>query len=243
MKTFVLAACALSVGAAITGAASSRSGAADRWGNKSAPATVMLNRFLNSGKPVLTSYQARRVLTASTMGGRMSASLEAWTYLDPDGTFRFDVIRQNGSGLIRERVLVAALEAEQRSRNHGETGQAELTPTNYDFQVDEEAREDGLVTIRLSPRRKTPMLLDGTVTVRQQDGDMVRIDGSLSKRPSWWTKHVDIVRRYERIAGVRVPIEMSSRADVRIAGDATFSMTYDYEMINGQAVDVEERSQ
>ena len=227
MKTLVAITCVLSVSAGITSAASSRS-------------SVMLDRFLNSGKPGLTSYKARRVLTASTMGGRMAATLEAWTYLDPGGTFRFEVIRQDGSGLIREHVLVAALDSEQRTRSRGETGQAELTTTNYDFQVDNDTKEGGLVTIRLLPRRSTPMLLEGTVTVRQQDGDVVRIDGSPSERPSWWTKHVDIVRRYERIAGVRVPIEMSSRADVRIAGDATFSMIYEYKTINGQTVGVQD---
>ena len=236
MKTFAAIACAVSVGAGVTDVASVRSGADDWSGSRPAAAAVMLDRFLNSGKPALTSYKARRVLTASTMRGRMSASLEAWTYLDPDGTFWFAVVRENGSGLIRKRVLVAALEAEQRSRNNGDMGQAELTTTNYEFQVDNDAKDDGLVTIRLSPRRKTPMLLEGTVTVRQQDGDMVQIDGSPSRRPSWWTNHVDIVRRYERIAGVRVPIEMSSRADVRLAGDATFSMTYEYKMINGQVI-------
>lgn len=235
MRTSVAIACALTVGAAVS-AASSRSGAADRSANTSAAASVMLDRFLNSGKPGLTSYKARRVLTASTMGGRMSASLEVWTYLDADGTFRFEPIRQDGSGLILEHVLVAALEAEQRSRNHGETPQAELTMTNYDFALDQGAREDALVSLRLIPRRKTPMLLHGTVTVRQQDGDVVRIEGRLSEPPSWWTKHVDVVRRYERIVGVRVPIEMSSRADVRIAGDATFSMVYEYKMINGHSV-------
>ena len=132
-------------------------------------------------------------------------------------------------------MLLAALKTEQRSHNRRETGQAELTAANYAFEIDAEAR-DGLVTIRLFPRRKTPMLLDGTVTARQEDGDIVRIDGSPSQRPSWWTKHVDIARRYARIAGVRVPIEMSSWADVRIAGHATFSMSYDYTMINGQNV-------
>lgn len=166
----------------------------------------------------------------------MKAALEAWTYLDPDGTFRFEVIREEGSGLIRDHVLVAALETESRSRNRRETSQAELTPANYDFAVDGET-VPGLVSIRLLPRRKTPMLLDGVVTVKRLDGDVVRLDGSPSESPSWWTKHVDIVRRYARIAGVRVPIEMSSRADVRIAGDATFLMTYQYSMINGQRVE------
>lgn len=163
----------------------------------------------------------------------MTALLEAWTFLDTNGTFRFEIIAEDGSALIREHVLVAALETEQRSRNGRELAQTELTTANYEFAVDR-ATSDGLASIRLIPRRRTPMLLEGIVTVKQLDGDVVRIDGSPSEAPSWWTTQVDITRRYARIAGVRVPVEMSSRADVRVAGDATFSMKYAYVMINGQ---------
>jgi hypothetical protein len=167
----------------------------------------------------------------------MSASLEAWTTLDPDGTFSFDVIQQEGSGLIRKHVLRAALETEQRTRNRGELAQSDLTIANYEFQVDNDTRDDGLATIRLVPRRKTPMLLIGMATVRRHDGDILRIDGSPSKSPSWWTRQVNIVRRYQRVAGVRVPIEMGSQADVRFAGKSTFSMIYEYESVNGIQVD------
>ena len=196
----------------------------------------MIERFLNSGKPALTSYKARRVLTASSMGGRMSATLEALTWLDAGGTFSFEVIRQEGSGPIRNRVLIAALEAEQRSRNHGELAQSEPTAANYAFQAEDSNREDDLAELRLVPRRNTPMLLHGAVTVRRHDGDMVLIAGSPSESPSWWTKHVVVVRRYGRIAGVRVPLEMASRADVRIGGESTFSMVYEYRSINGRPV-------
>ena len=65
---------------------------------------------------------------------------------------------------------------------------------------------------------------------------MLQIDGRLSKNPSWWTRRVDIVRRYARIQGVRVPVEMPSRADVRIVGDSSFEMTYEYTSINGRPV-------
>ena len=80
------------------------------------------------------------------------------------------------------------------------------------------------------------MLLNGTVTVKRENGDVVRIEGSLSEPPSWWTRHVDVVRTYARIAGVRVAVGMSSHADVRVAGDASFSMSYDYTMINGRQI-------
>ena len=47
---------------------------------------------------------------------------------------------------------------------------------------------------------------------------------------------MDIVRRYERIGGVRVPVSIESVAHVLIAGRSTFKMTYEYETINGQHV-------
>jgi hypothetical protein len=45
-----------------------------------------------------------------------------------------------------------------------------------------------------------------------------------------------VVRRYERKAGVRVPVGIESVAHVLVAGRSTFTMTYDYETINGQKV-------
>ena len=227
MRTAIAIACTVSLAAGVIHAASLQPGE---------DSESMIDRFLNSGKPALTSYKARRVLTAASMGGRMSATLEALTWLDADGRFSFEVIRQEGSGLIRNRVLIAALEAEQRSRNQGELAQSELTAANYAFRAETGTRDDGLADLRLVPLRQTPMLLHGVVTVRPHDGDIVLIAGSPSKSPSWWTTHVVVMRRYGRIAGVRVPLEMASRANVRIAGESTFSMVYEYQSINGRPV-------
>lgn len=200
----------------------------------SSPDEDLLQRFLRSNEPPLTSYRARRTLTASSMGGRMAASVEAWTLLDSSGRFDFEVIRAEGSGLVRNRVLLAALETEQRSHNQRTNVNAELTPANYNFEV--RGVTGDTATIALQPRRRNAMLLIGSVVVRRDDGDMLRIDGSPSENPSWWTRRVDIVRRYSRIDGVRVPVEMSSRADVRLAGDSSFLMTYEYTVINGRPV-------
>jgi len=72
--------------------------------------------------------------------------------------------------------------------------------------------------------------------VHASDGDLTRIEGRLSKTPSFWTRRVDVVRRYERLAGVRVPVSIESVAHVLIAGRSTFKMTYEYETINGHRV-------
>ena len=80
------------------------------------------------------------------------------------------------------------------------------------------------------------MLLDGRVFLTESGADLARVEGYLVKRPSFWTREVHVVRRYERIRGIRVPVSMQSTARVLVAGRSTFSMTYEYESINGVRV-------
>jgi hypothetical protein len=137
--------------------------------------------------------------------------------------------------VIQKHVLVAALEAERRSRQQGELAQTALTRDNYEFAALPVLAE-GEREIRLVPKRRSQVLVEGVVRVRDDSADLVHVEGRLSKTPSWWTRRVTIDRRYARIGGVRVPIEMTSTADVRIVGTSTFAMAYDYAVINGEPV-------
>jgi len=47
---------------------------------------------------------------------------------------------------------------------------------------------------------------------------------------------VDVSRSYSPMAGAMMPVVVESTADVRIAGVSTFSMTYEYDMVDGQAI-------
>jgi hypothetical protein len=75
------------------------------------------------------------------------------------------------------------------------------------------------------------------------NGRLVRLEGRLARSPSFWVKNVDIIRRYDRIHGAVVPVELESRADVRFLGGATLHMTYSYSSINGQPVTPRKRRQ
>jgi hypothetical protein len=78
--------------------------------------------------------------------------------------------------------------------------------------------------------------VDGSIFLKPEDGDLVRLEGKLSKSPSFWTRHVQIVRWYQRIVGVRMPVALESVANVVVAGRSTFRMSYEYESVNGQRV-------
>ena len=90
--------------------------------------------------------------------------------------------------------------------------------------------------MRLGPRRKDVLLIHGSIFVDSGDADLLRVEGRLSKTPSFWTRRVEVIRRYQRINGVRVPISIESVAQVLLAGRSTFQMTYEYETINGERV-------
>jgi hypothetical protein len=196
----------------------------------------IIQKFLATEAQTLTSYKAIRRMSASTRGGRMQATIEASTTLDPVGGFQYHVLSEDGSILIRRWVLIAALDAEARAFTSAETGEARLTPENYDF-LGVTVASESLVKIDVRARRKHQMLIDGALFVDGASADLVRMEGELSKRPSFWTRRVRITREYSRIDGVHVPTAMQSTADVLIVGSSQFAMTYRYTEINGHPVD------
>jgi hypothetical protein len=200
------------------------------------PAGDPVQRFLGHPDEKLTQYRAKRHLTARNERFNKEAWLDALTELDPGQGFRYTVLAEEGSGLIRSRVLHRALDAEKQALAEGEVGRSAISPTNYQISFGAHDATAGLDRLRIVPLRKEQMLVDGTISVLAADGELVRIEGRLAKTPSFWTNRVDIVRRYGRIEGVHVPLSIESTANLKIVGDSVFSMTYDYESVNGKPV-------
>jgi hypothetical protein len=161
--------------------------------------------------------------------------MDAWTEFDDTRGLRFDIVAEGGNGYIRSHVLRAALEGEQQIWAAREPQRSSLTVDNYIFQEAAPTGE-GLHQVGIKPKRKDTLLVEGAIFVEPAEGDLRRIEGRLSKTPSFWTRRVEIVRTYERIGGVRVPISIESVAHVLIAGRSTFKMTYEYQTINGHHV-------
>jgi hypothetical protein len=194
--------------------------------------TATLVRFLTPDPAPLTSYRGTRRLEASARGGKLQASLHVHTELHPDRGFQYRVISEEGAESIRGRVLHPVLDAERRAQAPGDIQQGGLTRENYTFEPPRYSG-DGLLRVPIHPRRDHVTLVDGAMFLRPGSGDLVRVEGRLSKRPSFWTRRVDIVREYARIAGVRVPVSMESTAQLLIIGISHFAMTWEYESING----------
>jgi hypothetical protein len=196
---------------------------------------VAVERFLAEIEKPPVAYQARRRLEASSAKLKESAWMEALTSYHPAAGLNYTIVAQGGSERIRHRVLKAVLETEQENSTHEAWRKANLSRANYELDFGGYAG-DGMLKMQLTPRRRDPRLVLGSALLTASSGNLVRVEGRLSKSPSLWVKWVNISRTYSPIAGAMMPVAIESTADVRIAGMSTFAMTYDYEMVDGQAV-------
>jgi hypothetical protein len=201
---------------------------------------ALLEQFLSRTDPPPTSYRAFRRLEARNERFKVDGWMEVATELDAEKRFTWTIVEEGGSSYVRNKVLRKALEAEQDAVARNDPTGAALSKANYVFDDrHDSAHADvpaGLARLGITPRRRDVLLVEGNVWLAKQDGDLLQIDGRLSKSPSFWTRNIDVMRRYARVAGVRVPVEMTSVADLRVAGRSSFRMTYRYQTINGVVV-------
>lgn len=192
---------------------------------------TLLDRFLTLDDPSPVQYRALRHLEARNDRFDSTAWMDVWTEVDGHTGFRYEVVATGGSDYIKSHVFMPTLDTEKKMWALGVPDRAAFTRDNYEF-VDRGTQPDGLTSIAIKPRRKDVLLVDGSLFVRPEDGDLVRLEGRLSKTPSFWTRRVEIIRWYRRVGGVRMPIALESIANLLVAGRSTLRMTYDYETVN-----------
>lgn len=182
----------------------------------------------------LTGYRAFRRMHAVNEKFDQEAWLDAWTELDEHG-FRFRIVSERGSEYVRSRVLRKLLEREQELIAEGGAHRAAISAENYDFR-ESPASADGLRRILLKPRRKDILLIDGRMILNEDGTELLRVEGRLSKNPSFWTSLVNVIREFATLDGVRVPVSTESIAKLKFAGTSRMVVRYEYETINGRPV-------
>lgn len=185
----------------------------------------------------LTSYRAFRRMHAKSERFNQEGWLNAWTEFD-GRQFRYEIVDERGSDYVRNKVLKAVLKREQEIVAEG-PGRAALTDENYLF--GDAASEGDERYVKITPKRKDVMLVDGRMVLTADGNDVLRVEGRLAKNPSFWTSLVNVIRHFAKVDGVRVPVATESVAKVKFAGESQLTVFYEYESINGQPVSVAAR--
>lgn len=186
-------------------------------------------RFNTTAPP---AYRAFRRLEAGIAGSSRHGWLEAWTEFRPGNGLTIDIVGEGGHEYVREKVLRKMLINEQELVARGFPLRAALETYNYTF-ADGGTNQEGVQRIVLKAARKFDGVVNGALFLSPDADYVARIEGRLVKNPSFWVKDVDVTWHYARIDGHVLPVEMTSTGRVRMIGQSTFKMTYDYVSIQG----------
>lgn len=158
------------------------------------------------------------------------------TYTYP-GKKDFEVVSENGSGIIRNRVFRKLLEVERESAGGEAREQTRIIPANYQFQMAGTETLEGrpCYVIEVRPRTDSKLLLIGKIWVDQKDFAIVKSQGQPAKNPSFWTRKVRFVHSYEKHGPFWLAASNRSETEVRIFGSTELTIEYlDYK-VNQQA--------
>ena len=180
----------------------------------------------------LAEVQVDRKFYAANARFRTDSTMVVHTIYRPPDEMQSTVVSQQGSNLIRTRVFDKILEAENETRSKKAKQQVDIIPDNYWFALAtpgiEECDGRGCLHLKISPKRRDKYSLLGDIWVDAEDYSIVRIHGTPAKRPSLWTLHTEIDRRYKKIAGMWLPDRLESSSNVMIAGPSKLSIEYSY---------------
>jgi hypothetical protein len=194
-------------------------------------AATAMERFL--ARPAIAhQYSASRRLEASGSGQR--GWLDAQTEFTPASGLNYEVTAEGGSGYIRSRVLRSLLDEEQELIARGRSAAVAISHENYEF-TPERITDEGLASVVIRPRRKDRSLIAGRMFLTME-GDLVRVEGKLARNPSFWVTRASIVRSYQRISGVLMPVSLDTNAQLRLLGSSALRMTYRYSRVDGREV-------
>lgn len=133
----------------------------------------------------------------------------------PPSTKKYEIKQSSGmprgQKLVRDILDLESIPTQSSS---------EISRRNYEFAFLQQEKLGGVSTylLRMIPKQKQKNLLNGLIWVDTQTFRIHRIEGTPTKKPSWWIKDLDITLQYTDMDGLWLPTYMKATAVVRLAG-------------------------
>jgi hypothetical protein len=159
-----------------------------------------------------------------------TAEMTVKTTYKRDSGKSYEILSESGSTMMRNLVLHAILENEKHVNQPGVREGAWITTANYEMKVKpggiQKVGGRDCLAILLTPRRKEPYLLDGTLWVEAKNGEIVQIEGKASKASSIFAGTTRMMRQYVDIDGYGEAAHARAEADSFLFGQTVVTIDY-----------------
>ena len=147
----------------------------------------------------------------------------------------YTILSQSGSEIIRSLVLGAILDNEKHINQPGVREGSWFTSVNYEMKLKpggtQQSNGRDCLVLAISPRRKTPYLIDGTLWVDSQDGSIVQVRGTSSRSSSVFTGPTQMMRQYAKVSGFAQATHARAESNSFLFGQTIVTIDYrDYQV-------------
>jgi hypothetical protein len=168
----------------------------------------------------LLSYTATRSYLLVNERFKKRAQMIVRVHYTQSGGKSFEVLSQEGSSLLRDRVIKRVIKAEEEGSQNESRQMSRISPANYRLRVSgvEELRGRECYVLDLVPVSKSPYLVRGRAWIDRSEYAVVRVEGLLAKKPSVWVGSPKITQDYAKQGAFWLPSTSSSITDAPIFG-------------------------
>jgi hypothetical protein len=200
------------------------------------PTELIVAKMVEQGKwneQAVRSFDESRLFLASNPRFKQQATREVRTTFRAPDSYSSIVVKDDGSRLIRERVFDPILDAEKEAQPAKAKNSYDILPENYLFRAVGMDSCGGRICYRvaISPKRKNKFLLEGFIWVDAEDFGIAKVQGTPSKKLSFWVVSALVTRTYTRVGNVWLTSRIESDSDLFIAGHSNLSIDYTYSSI------------
>jgi len=142
----------------------------------------------------------------------------------------YEILSESGSGMMRSLVLNTILDNERHVNEPGVREGAWITTANYEMRVKpggiQKVEGRNCIAVSLTPRRKEPYLLEGTLWVDATDGKIVQIEGKGSKSSTVFSGATEMMRKYVDVDGFAEALHARAESDSFLFGQTVVTIDY-----------------
>ena len=151
------------------------------------------------------------------------------TYRKGEGK-SYEIVSQSGSQIIQKFGLEPLIENEKAINAPAKVQESWFTTANYEMQPKAgETREVNgapCVTVAITPKRKAPNMIDGTLCIEPRDGSLAEVDGIASRSPSLFAGTTHMMRQYTKIDGFAMATHARAESHNAVFGRTVVTIDY-----------------
>lgn len=146
----------------------------------------------------------------------------------------YEILSQSGSDLVIKYGLRPLLDNEKALNDPAQVAQSWFASANYDMKLKPGVTQTiggrPCIALAITPLRKAPNMIEGTLWVDARDHTMAQVEGIGSKSPSAFSGNAHMMRRYSNMQGYAMATRARAESHSMLFGRTVVIIDYrDYQ--------------